>query len=859
MAERSVIQLIITGKDLSKGELAGVHANLDKMGKKLQTVGKQAMIAGLAIGAGLGFAVKGAASVEAGIHNALTLVDATEKEFGAMKASMTKLADDLSVELGQSAKDISVGFYQTLSAGAQAMTPGFESLTTIALKMAKTVGLDTAESVELLADSVNAFKFTLEETERVADVFFTTSKLVATTVVQLREAMRTAAPTAAAMNVDIETTATLLAAMAAQGVKASEAGVGFRQVMLKLGAPTAEARNTLADLKVSLFEANGQMRDMLTVIDELQMATVEMSDKQRAMTFEALVGARAFTKLGIIVGTNAEKMRGWRDRLEETGSLQKAFITRMSSLSGQFEIFLQKLQRVRNELGRALLPMVKDLLDLLAPLAMSMARFASENATLVQYLALLSATLVGGGGLLFALGTLIRLLPLAGAGLAALMTPAGLTVAALTALPAVILGIGKAIKELGPIIDGVNRKRINMNIEPVDVEKLAFGDQLRQNIAAAEAAMRAFNTAMKDEELVYRVIDIENLAQRFRHLAMTNPAAAMRALKNEFAGFREESARAAETVQRNMLPAVEAMKDLVKELRGERFAVFTEEEREIFEEYLDMFPQLADHLDDAARKAFTLKENVVDLADGYIDLGDAHKSLMAAWTDVDLGKGALEMPVKLKTDWESAQEVKAAYERWFQENPIEVPPLKGGGLSRDEMAAVQKYTNAWVGAIDSGLQLILQKTAKFRDVFTAIWKSLASAVIHEISRMIARWIVAQTVVTLLSFIGPTPAIPAQTGGKVISGFVGRDTVPMALGKGEQILDHGTTERLEAYLDSREFDDYGRGPVVVMQSQYSTASSYETHRTVRNLERAMAERGANSFSRSRLNTKGVWRG
>lgn len=406
---RNVISLIITGQDLSKDQLKQVEQNLDKVGKRLQDVAKISMTAGAAIAGGLAWAVKGFADMEAGIKNALTLVDAQGKEFAEMERYMTELAKKLSLELGQSAQEISAGFYQVLSAGAVAGTEGFEELTKVALKMARTVGLETAQSVEMLSDTVGAFGFELSQAERVADVFFNTSKLVATTVPQITEAMRTAGSTAASVNIDLETTTTTLAALAQQGVKASEAGVGFRQIVLKLANPTEEAAKLMDQLGISMYDADQNMRDLLDVFEDIRIATADMTDEQRALTLETLTDARAFSKFGIILNTTDEQMRTWRDTLEESGSLQKAFDVLMSSLSARFAVLKENIKAARIEIGAALAPAVSDLLVGVTDWVAITTALIRENQWLVHGLAGLSAVLLGGGGLVMGIGTTIRL------------------------------------------------------------------------------------------------------------------------------------------------------------------------------------------------------------------------------------------------------------------------------------------------------------------------------------------------------------------------------------------------------------------------------------------------------------------
>jgi TP901 family phage tail tape measure protein len=146
---------------------------------------------------------------------------------------------------------VAEGFYQVLSTGAQALTPEFEALSETALKMAKTVGLAPADAVEVLSDTVNEFQLNLTDASRVADVFFTASKLSTLTVPQLVQSMREAGSAAGGLSIPLEDVATVLAGFASKGVKGAKAGTAFRILLVRLARPPEEAARALRRLGVA--------------------------------------------------------------------------------------------------------------------------------------------------------------------------------------------------------------------------------------------------------------------------------------------------------------------------------------------------------------------------------------------------------------------------------------------------------------------------------------------------------------------------------------------------------------------------------------------------------------------------------
>jgi TP901 family phage tail tape measure protein len=742
---KNIVQIIVTGQDLSDKDLKRVNENLDKLGVNLQKAGKIGITSGLAIQAGLGYAVKGFADMERGITNALTLVDAQGAEFADMEREMSGLASKLSMELGQSATDITEGFYQVLSSGAQAGTQGFEDLTETALKMARTTRLEVSSAVEMLSDTLHAYKMELGDAAEVADVFFQTSKLTATTIPQLSEAMRTAAPAAAGLNINLQTTAATLAALAAQGIKASEAGVAFRQIVLKLGAPVEEAKTLMDSLGISLFAADGSMRDLLDVFEDFRNATADMTDQQKAQTLETIAGERAFTKFGAILNTTDDQMRSWRDSLSQSGALQKGFETQMSSLSNQFAVAKESMELVRVEIGKALAPAVAGLTQQLIESAKAATMFVNANQDMVVGVAGLSVMLVGAGGLAASLGTVVRLAGLVAANFTAIMLAAGPVVWAIGALGAAFLlyrdnarSLNNELHRTERMLTDLEDRKVSISIDARSTGEVDFAD-------LGVADTQEFTTEQLWNLILTPLLKISSTPEEVLHDAH---------------------------VQQWLKEVKERTEDFVK---------------------------------------------------------------MAPWElSPDITPG--DFPYKT---WKQIMEDSIG--AGLDEDPIEVPPLKiweDGEF--EELAAKAAWMSQSINrSLSSGLMRMTNSTNKWRDSIVATFRSAVNSIIQEISRMVAKWITAKAIMTILQLpFGGGGGLPsviaqpfgmAQSGGEVMIGSVGRDTVPMLLGKHENILDNDLNSRLRAFLTASEEGSGPGGITYINQPMLSSGSNFESMR------------------------------
>ncbi len=273
-----------------------------------------------------------AAALQDAVRDALTLTGETGKAFDDLEKGMTAAAIRLSEKLGVSAKQVAVGFYQVLSTGAKALSPEFNALAETALKMGKTVGLEPADAIERLNDTIKAFGLESTEAARVADVLFNTSKLAALTVPQLTEAMSIAAPAARTFGAKLETTSAALAALAEGGIKGARAGTGLQSIFLRLAAPTTEVEKALNELNVRVADSVGNIRPFNKILIDLRKSLMKQTEAQRAASLKALAGQEAFKILGTLVSKSLDTTIEWTDALQDSaGALDLAFIQKIGT------------------------------------------------------------------------------------------------------------------------------------------------------------------------------------------------------------------------------------------------------------------------------------------------------------------------------------------------------------------------------------------------------------------------------------------------------------------------------------------------------------------------------------------------
>lgn len=192
-------------------------------------------------------------------------------------------ARNLAKEFGGSASDNLATFQTILSRLGPQIGESDEALAKMgsyANTLAKTMGGDVVGATDALTTSMLQFKVNLDdpiaaagEMERMMNVMAAGAKEGAAEVPQIAQALVQAGGAAKLSNVSFEETNAALQALAQSGKYGAEAGVGLRNVLIKMNAPSAlskEATNMLATYGVNMQKVSDTTLPFAERLKELQ-------------------------------------------------------------------------------------------------------------------------------------------------------------------------------------------------------------------------------------------------------------------------------------------------------------------------------------------------------------------------------------------------------------------------------------------------------------------------------------------------------------------------------------------------------------------------------------------------------------
>lgn len=464
----AVASLIIKAIDQATSVFKGIQStglnlvmSLENGLKSIGNLGQQfTTMGGLGVAA-FTLVAKSAGEAEKALKTTMTMTGLNGKEYDAMFQKLSGYSKELSNEYGISGKIINEAFYQVLSSGNEAGTKGFKELTNAAILLNKLTGLDLAKGVEQLSDTINIFGDTAENSAKFVNVFFKASRLGATTVPQLMDAMTQAAPAARALGISMEETTSILTAFASKGIKGANAGYVLRRILNRLVSPTKKARDAMEELGLKVFDSTGKMRPIVDVFKDMQSKLKGLTQEQQANILKAIAGEHSYSSLAAVMQSNLDIIPKWTQALKDSaGEASNAWAELKKGFTETMNRIGISVTQTFNSIGGVVIKVLQPIIPQVENIISSIQKWISENPKLVETL-----VKIGLAGSVF--------LVIAGAILSAVAAVGLFVVGFVEALPA-LAGFSAALAVLSPLLIAFGKYVVdNIGKLPAIIEEIA--------------------------------------------------------------------------------------------------------------------------------------------------------------------------------------------------------------------------------------------------------------------------------------------------------------------------------------------------------------------------------------------------
>lgn len=402
-----------------------VNARLDQMQTRMKNTSQE--MAPVAM-AGMGMVQAGGQISSAG-KSILSTFGAIVDEGSAFEKTMSNVAavsrinktsqafkdlEDAAMKLGAStqfsARQVGEGMTFLAMAGFDAN----QQITAMPdmLKLAQVGNIDLAASADIASNVLGAFKLEAKDMNRVANVMAATMTRSNVNMTQLADTFKYAAPIANAVGMSIEDLAAMTGLLGDVGIQGSQAGTALRAAMVRLAKPPKMAASALEDLGLATMDAQGNLRGLPTILEEIRKKTDKMGTGKRLEAISKIFGTEASAAMADLV-SKADKSGKSIDSFAESirlatkaDELSQIASSMADNVEGAGKAFDSAASAVNIGIFNSFKNVWKRILQIGAKILLWLYEFIKNNKTLVKWVSIIAA---GIGVVLIVLGSLITM------------------------------------------------------------------------------------------------------------------------------------------------------------------------------------------------------------------------------------------------------------------------------------------------------------------------------------------------------------------------------------------------------------------------------------------------------------------
>lgn len=203
------------------------------------------------------------------------------------------------------------------------------------LNLAAASGMELGQASDMVTDYLSAFGMEANQSAYFADMLAYSQSHSNTTAAELGEAYRNSAANMHAAGQDVETTTSLLEAMANQGLKGSEAGTALAATMRDITQKMENGAIKIGDTSVAVKDAQGNFRDLTDILTDVEDATASKGEVDRAAALGDTFTADSIRGINMLMTEGMDKVAGYEEALRHAGGTAQEMADIMNdNLSG---------------------------------------------------------------------------------------------------------------------------------------------------------------------------------------------------------------------------------------------------------------------------------------------------------------------------------------------------------------------------------------------------------------------------------------------------------------------------------------------------------------------------------------------
>lgn len=275
---------------------------------------------------------------------------------------LTAKAKDMGATTKFTAAEAGEAFNYMAMAGwkAEDMMSGIEGV----LSLAAASGTDLATTSDIVTDALTAFGLAASDAGHFSDVLAVAASRANTTVSGMGETFKYAGTMAGSLGYSIEDVALMTGLMANAGIKGTMSGTALNSIMSRLATNTSGARDTIEELGVQFYNADGSARSLTDVMTELRYATQNYTDEQKTSLANTVAGLEAQKGLLAILNASADDYNKLSMAINNAdGAAASMSETMLDNLQGSLTLLQSSVDGAKLRLGERLSPYLREFAD----------------------------------------------------------------------------------------------------------------------------------------------------------------------------------------------------------------------------------------------------------------------------------------------------------------------------------------------------------------------------------------------------------------------------------------------------------------------------------------------------------------
>lgn len=323
-----------------------VASGMENTGRKSALIASGMTAAGLAVAAFGVAAVKMAADFDQKMSTVQANTGATSAQMDQLRAAAIEAGASTVYSASESADAIN-----DLGKAGMSVTDILTGGLTGALNLAASDGMAVGDAAEYMANALSMFHLKGSQASQVADTLAAGAGKAVGNVSDFGEALNNCGAQANSFGMNVQETTGVLALFAQNGTIGAEAGTQLNSMLMKLAAPSTEAANTMKELGISAYDAQGHFVGMANFAGQLQKAEKNLTDEQRNQANATIFGSYAIKAANYLYEAGESGVNKWTKAVSESGYAAEQAAAKNNNLKGDLENLSGSMESLMISIG----------------------------------------------------------------------------------------------------------------------------------------------------------------------------------------------------------------------------------------------------------------------------------------------------------------------------------------------------------------------------------------------------------------------------------------------------------------------------------------------------------------------------